>query len=76
MSDVFIGDNDHGTDKDHLYWKSQYKLAKEERDEVRRLYCVAILEAHPEIYRRVNGQTVRVTLPEEIAKMKGWDCYE
>ena len=83
MTDIFVGDNDHGTDKDHLYWKGQYELErqqnallKEERDEARRLYCIAILEAHPEIYRRVAKQSVKVVLPEEIAQMKGWDCYE
>lgn len=74
MTDTFVGDNDHGTDKDHLYWKSQCELARKERDEARRLYCEAIIDSET-VYVRKYGELVPCTDPEYIAQMKGWDCY-
>lgn len=81
MTDTFVGDNDHDTDKDHLYWKSQYELEKQQKDiaikeknEARRLYCEAVIDSET-VYVRKYGELVPCTDPEYIAQMKGWDCY-
>lgn len=32
--ELFVGDNDHGDDKNHLYWKSQYELIKNDKNPI------------------------------------------
>jgi hypothetical protein len=50
------------------------KLLEEELQEVRRMYCISMAE-NVEAYRRKDGQNVRCG-PEDIAEMKGWNCFE
>jgi len=65
MSDLFVGDNDHGDavpPTDVLL--EMIKTLRAERDEARRMYCEA-----------VNRHHVRLDA-FGIAKNHGWDCYK
>ena len=46
-----------------------------ERDEARRRVCTMSLQLG-QVYRRVGGQSVRVTTPEAVADMMGWRCFK
>jgi hypothetical protein len=48
---------------------------RSERDEARRRVCTDSLQLG-QVYRRVGGQSVRVTTPEAVAEMMGWRCFE
>jgi hypothetical protein len=49
-------------------------LKDEELQDTRRMYCVAMAD-NVQVYRRKDGQNVRCG-PEDIAEMKGWNCFE
>jgi hypothetical protein len=53
---------------------SNSAIKNEELQEVRRMYCISMAE-NVEAYRRKDGQNVRCG-PEDIAEMKGWNCFE
>ncbi len=61
------------TDRNNL--KETCEKFREERDDARRRVCEYSLDLG-EIYRRVDGKTVRVTTPTEVADMMNWDCYK
>lgn len=50
------------------------EILREERDEARRLYCVAMAE-HTASFVVKNKKILQST-HEDIARMKGWDCFE
>ena len=83
MSDIFVGDNDHGdavppTDvllqmikllrEDVVHFANELNEVTNQRDEARRMYCV--LESQ-DIYHRTAGATCKT-----VANNLKWDCYK
>ena len=68
MSDVFVGDNDHGdrVPSAEVLLQMIDKLRKE-RDHARRLYC--------EQARYSSFHASPRWTAEEVAQKFGWDCY-
>ena len=81
MSDVFVGDNDHGdavppTDvllqmikllrEDVVHFANELNEVTHQRDEARRNLC----------YAEVNGQYGKRYTPQEYANKMGWDCFK
>lgn len=81
MSDIFVGDNDHGdavppTDvllqmikllrEDVVHFAQELNEVTHQRDEARRNLC----------YAEVNGQYARRYTPQEYANKMGWDCFK
>lgn len=81
MSDIFVGDNDHGdavppTDvllqmiktlrEDAVHFANELNEVTTQRDEARRNLC----------YAEVNGQYARRYTPQEYANKMGWDCFK
>ena len=54
---------------------AEAEMLRSERDEARRRVCTMSLQLG-QVYRRVGGQSVRVTTPEAVAEMMGWRCFE
>jgi hypothetical protein len=50
-------------------------VMREERDEARRRFCTMSVQLG-QFYRRVGGQSVQVTTPEDVADIMGWNCFE
>ena len=69
MSDVFVGDNDHGdrVPSAEVLLQMIDKLRKE-RDHARRLYC--------EQARYSSFHASPRWTAEEVAQKFGWDCFE
>lgn len=49
----------------------EFHEAKTERDQARRMACE--FEAK---YNSLKFDGIKLTSPRDIAKMRGWDCYE
>lgn len=50
------------------------KETQRERDEARALFCRAMVDTQS-VYQRQDGETVLVTDPADIARMRGWHLY-
>ena len=81
MSDIFVGDNDHGdavppTDvllqmikllrEDIVHFANELNEVTHQRDEARREVCKA----------ESSGRIGRRCTPQEYAKLMGWDCFK
>ena len=47
----------------------------EERDEARRRICNDSLRMG-RVFRRIEGQNVECSTPQDVAEMMGWDCFK
>lgn len=63
------------SDKRWLEAADEIERLRAERDEARRRVCTMSLQLG-QVYRRVGGQSVRVTTPEAVADMMGWRCFK
>ena len=55
--------------------REQLSAAIKQRDEARALFCRAMVDTQS-VYQRQDGETVLVTDPADIARMRGWHLYE
>ena len=46
-----------------------------ERDEARRRICNDSLRMG-RVFRRIEGQNVECSTPQDVAEMMGWDCFD
>ena len=46
-----------------------------ERDEARRRICNDSLRMG-RVFRRIGGQNVECSTPQDVAEMMGWDCFK
>ncbi len=46
-----------------------------ERDEARRRICNDSLRMG-RVFRRIEGQNVECSTPQDVAEMMGWDCFK
>jgi len=54
--------------------REQLATAVKERDKARALFCRAMVDTQS-VYQRQDGETVLVTDPADIARMRGWHLY-
>jgi hypothetical protein len=54
--------------------RAKLYTAIKQRDEARALFCRAMVDTQS-VYQRQDGETVLVTDPADIARMRGWHLY-